>query len=111
MRASFCPGVGRTVESSKLLRILPRFQSHSGKQSRWGNAREPERISYESQSFFSLDEAADALLCAAAVACAMPAGIAAATGQFPDFKNFIPNGLLFPNPKQESDLVAFLRSL
>lgn len=42
------------------------------------------------------------MLCAAAVACAMPAGIAAATGQFPDFKNFIPNGLFFPNPNGAS---------
>jgi cytochrome c peroxidase len=42
------------------------------------------------------------MLCAVAVACAMLAGIAAANGQLSYFRNFIPNGVLFPNPNGAS---------
>jgi len=42
------------------------------------------------------------MLCAVAVACAMPVGIAAANGQFSYFRNFIPNGIFFPNPNGAS---------
>jgi hypothetical protein len=42
------------------------------------------------------------MLCAVAVACALPAGIAVANGQLSYLRNFIPNGIFFPNPNGAS---------
>jgi len=42
------------------------------------------------------------IVCAAILACAMLAGMAAVHGQFPYFTTFLPNGVLFPNPNGAS---------
>lgn len=39
---------------------------------------------------------------AVAFACGLPAAIAALDGQFPNFRNFLPNGMFFPNPNGAS---------